>query len=135
MIQAWIRRSASPMCSRSRWLNQPSTCGSAGSSRSPWPAWACGWRPRRLLPKARDRAKDLGIINIAIVCPGATGALIAAPLVSLAGYSALFGATAVVAFAAAIGVWKIKSVRCAPPGQRSRDTGLALFRGFLVRMP
>jgi MFS family permease len=65
----------------------------------------------QVLPKARDRAKDLGIINIAIVCPGAIGALIAAPLVSLAGYPALFGATAVVAIAAAIGVWKIKSVR------------------------
>ena len=31
----------------------------------------------QVLPKARDRAKDLGIINIAIVCPGAIGALIA----------------------------------------------------------
>ena len=64
----------------------------------------------QVLPAARDRAKDLGIINIAIVCPGAIGAVIAAPLVSLAGYPALFGATAVVAVAAAIGVWKIKSV-------------------------
>jgi MFS family permease len=65
----------------------------------------------QVLPKAHDRAKDLGIINIAIVCPAAIGALIAAPLVSLAGYPALFGATAVVAVAAAIGVWQIKSVR------------------------
>src|ERR1700749_3500938 len=64
----------------------------------------------QVLPAARDRAKDLGIINIAIVCPGAIGALIAAPLVSLAGYPARFGAPAVVAIAAAIGVWKIKSV-------------------------
>ena len=64
----------------------------------------------QVLPKARDRAKDLGIINIAIVCPGAIGALIAAPLVSLAGYPALFGATAVVAIAASVGVWRIKSV-------------------------
>jgi MFS family permease len=64
----------------------------------------------QVLPAARDRAKDLGIINIAIVCPGAIGPLIAAPLVSLAGYPALFGATAVVAAAAAVGVWKIKSV-------------------------
>ena len=64
----------------------------------------------QVLPKARDRAKDLGIINIAIVCPGAIGAAIAAPLVSLAGYPALFGATAVVAIAASIGVWRIKSV-------------------------
>src|SRR5207237_725117 len=46
----------------------------------------------QVLPAARDRAKDLGIINIAIVCPGAIGAVIAAPLVSLAGYPALFGA-------------------------------------------
>jgi MFS family permease len=65
----------------------------------------------QVLPAARDRAKDLGIINIAIVCPGAIGALIAAPLVSLAGYKALFGATTVVAIAAAAGVYKIKSVR------------------------
>ena len=65
----------------------------------------------QVLPTARDRAKDLGIINIAIVCPGAIGAAIAAPLVSLAGYPALFGATAVVAIAASTGVWRIKSVR------------------------
>ena len=43
-------------------------------------------------------------------CPGAIGALIAAPLVSLAGYPALFGATAAVAIAASVGVWRIKSV-------------------------
>ena len=65
----------------------------------------------QVLPKAHDRAKDLGIINIAIVCPGAIGAAIAAPLVSLAGYPTLFGATAVVAIGASIGVWRIKSVR------------------------
>ena len=65
----------------------------------------------QVLPEAGDRAKDLGIINIAIVCPFAIGALIAAPLVSLAGYPALFGATAVVAIAASIGVWRIKNVR------------------------
>ena len=65
----------------------------------------------QVLPKAGDRAKDLGIINIAIVCPAAIGAVIAAPLVSLAGYPALFGATAVVAIAASVGVWRIKSVR------------------------
>jgi len=65
----------------------------------------------QVLPSAGDRAKDLGIINIAIVCPWAIGALIAAPLVALAGYPALFGATAAVAIAASIGVWRIKSVR------------------------
>ncbi len=65
----------------------------------------------QVLPTAHDRAKDLGIINIAIVCPGAIGALIAAPLVSLAGYPALFAATGVVALAASVFVWKIKTVR------------------------
>ena len=65
----------------------------------------------QVLPTAHDRAKDLGIINIAITCPSAIGAVIAAPLVSLAGYPALFAATGVVALAAAVFVWKIKSVR------------------------
>jgi MFS family permease len=64
----------------------------------------------QVLPAARDRAKDLGIINIAIVCPSAIGALLAAPLVSLGGYPTLFAATAVVAFAGSVFVWKIKSV-------------------------
>ena len=65
----------------------------------------------QVLPKAHDRAKDLGIINIAIVTPYAIGPAIAAPMVSLAGYPTLFGATAVVGIAAAIGVWRIKSVK------------------------
>jgi MFS family permease len=65
----------------------------------------------QVLPKAHDRAKDLGIINIAIVTPYAIGPAIAAPIVSLAGYPALFGATAAVGVAASIGVWRIKSVR------------------------
>jgi MFS family permease len=64
----------------------------------------------QVLPAARDRAKDLGVINIAIVCPSAIGALIAAPLVSLGGYPTLFAGTAVVAFLGAIGVWRIRSV-------------------------
>jgi len=64
----------------------------------------------QVLPQARDRAKDLGVINIAIVCPAAIGALIAAPLVSLGGYPTLFAGTAVVAFGGSILVWRIKSV-------------------------
>jgi MFS family permease len=64
----------------------------------------------QVLPQARDRAKDLGIINIAIVCPGAFGAAIAAALVSLGGYPLLYGGTTVVAIAASAFVWKIKSV-------------------------
>jgi MFS family permease len=64
----------------------------------------------QVLPAARDRAKDLGVINIAIVCPSAIGALVAAPLVSLGGYPTLFAGTTVVAFLGAILVWRIKSV-------------------------
>ncbi len=65
----------------------------------------------QVLPAARDRAKDLGVINIALVCPSAIGALIAAPLVSLGGYPTLFAGTAIVAFAGAVLVWRIKTVR------------------------
>ncbi|HUA29697.1 MAG TPA: MFS transporter [Streptosporangiaceae bacterium] len=64
----------------------------------------------QVLPAARDRAKDLGVINIAIVCPSAIGALIAAPLVSLGGYPTLFAGTAIVGFLGSILVWRIKSV-------------------------
>jgi len=64
----------------------------------------------QVLPAARDRAKDLGVINIALVCPSAIGALIAAPLVSLGGYPTLFAGTAVVAILGSVLVWRIKSV-------------------------
>ena len=64
----------------------------------------------QVLPAARDRAKDLGIINIAIVCPSALGALLAAPLVSLGGYPTLLAGTAVVGFLGSVLVWQIKSV-------------------------
>jgi MFS family permease len=64
----------------------------------------------QVLPAARDRAKDLGVINIALVGPAAIGAGIAGPLVSFGGYPTLFGATAVVGLLGAVLVWKIKSV-------------------------
>jgi MFS family permease len=64
----------------------------------------------QVLPAAADRAKDLGIINIAIVGPAAIGAAIAGPLVILGGYPTLFAGTAVVAALASIFVWRIKSV-------------------------
>ena len=65
----------------------------------------------QVLPAAADRAKDLGIINIAIVAPGAVGAALAGGLVTLGGYRLLFAGTAVVAILASILVWRIKSVR------------------------
>jgi len=64
----------------------------------------------QVLPAARNRAKDLGVINIALVCPSAIGALIAAPLVSLGGYPTLFAGTAIVAVLGSVLVWRIKSV-------------------------
>jgi MFS family permease len=64
----------------------------------------------QVLPQAKDRAKDLGIINIAIVGPAALAGAISAVLVSVGGYPALFGATAVVAAIGSVLVWKIKSV-------------------------
>ena len=64
----------------------------------------------QVLPAARDRAKDLGIINIAIVGPAALGGGLAALLVSVGGYPTLFAATAAVAACGSIFVWKIKSV-------------------------
>jgi MFS family permease len=64
----------------------------------------------QVLPAATDRAKDLGIINIALVGPTAIGAGIAGPLVSFGGYPTLFGATAVVAILGSVLVWRIKSV-------------------------
>jgi MFS family permease len=64
----------------------------------------------QVLPAAKDRAKDLGIINIAIVGPAAIGPAIAAPITSLLGYPALFGATTIVAALGSILVWRIKSV-------------------------
>jgi MFS family permease len=64
----------------------------------------------QVLPAAADRAKDLGIINIALVGPAAIGAGIAGPLVTLGGYPTLFGATAVVGILGSVLVWKIKSV-------------------------
>jgi MFS family permease len=64
----------------------------------------------QVLPAAANRAKDLGIINIAIVAPGAVGAALAGGLVSLGGYPVLFGGTAVVAILGSVLVWRIKSV-------------------------
>jgi MFS family permease len=63
-----------------------------------------------VLPSARDRAKDLGILNIAIVAPTAIGAAISAPIVYFLGYQALYAVVAVVTLSHALLVWKIKSV-------------------------
>ncbi|HET7014156.1 MAG TPA: MFS transporter [Streptosporangiaceae bacterium] len=64
----------------------------------------------QVLPAASDRAKDLGIINIAIVGPAAVAGAISAVLVSIGGYPSLFAATAIVAALGSVLVWRIKSV-------------------------
>jgi len=64
----------------------------------------------QVLPAAKDRAKDLGIINIAIVAPSAIGAALAGALVTVGSYPTLYAGTAVAAALGSILVWRIKSV-------------------------
>jgi MFS family permease len=66
----------------------------------------------QVLPAAADRAKDLGVINIATALPQVLGPAIAAPIVTyLGGYPSLFGLTAAVTVAGAVAVVRIRSVR------------------------
>jgi len=65
----------------------------------------------QVLPAATDRAKDLGIINIATAAPQVLGPAIAAPLVtSLGGYPTLYAVTAAVTLLGAVLVLRIRSV-------------------------
>jgi MFS family permease len=65
----------------------------------------------QVLPAATDRAKDLGVVNIASAAPQVLGPALAAPIVThLGGYPALFGLTAVVTLLGAVAVVKIRSV-------------------------
>jgi MFS family permease len=65
-----------------------------------------------VLPAATDRAKDLGVINIATAAPQVLGPAIAAPLVTHAGgYATLFVVTAVVTILGGVMVVRIRSVR------------------------
>jgi MFS family permease len=64
-----------------------------------------------VLPSARDRAKDLGVINIANSLPQVIAPAIAAPVVKvLGGYPVLYALAAVVTLAGAVLVNKVKSV-------------------------
>jgi MFS family permease len=65
----------------------------------------------QVLPAATDRAKDLGVINIASSAPQVLGPAIAAPLVThLGGYPTLFGVTAAVMVLGSVLVTRIRSV-------------------------
>jgi MFS family permease len=65
----------------------------------------------QVLPAATDRAKDLGVINIASSAPQVLGPAISAPLVThLGGYTTLFGVTAAVMLLGSVLVTRIRSV-------------------------
>ncbi|MBQ1039892.1 MULTISPECIES: MFS transporter [Micromonospora] len=65
----------------------------------------------QVLPRATDRAKDLGVINIANSAPQVLGPALSAPLVVyLGGYPTLYAVTAVVTLIGSALVVKIRSV-------------------------
>jgi MFS family permease len=65
----------------------------------------------QVLPAATDRAKDLGVINIATAAPQVLGPALAAPMVThLGGYPTLFFVTAAVTLLGGVMVVQIKSV-------------------------
>jgi MFS family permease len=65
----------------------------------------------QVLPTAGDRAKDLGVINIANSMPQVLAPVLAAPLVTtLGGYTSLFMAVAIITLVGAVAVVPIKSV-------------------------
>jgi MFS family permease len=64
----------------------------------------------QVLPSAAGRAKDLGLINIANSGPQVLAPAIAAPLVSLGGYTSLYLAVAVVVVTGSVLVQRIRSV-------------------------
>lgn len=64
----------------------------------------------QVLPTAHDRARDLGLVNIANSAPQVLGPVLAAPLVTLGGYPTLYLAVAAVTVAGAVLVRRIRSV-------------------------
>jgi MFS family permease len=65
-----------------------------------------------VLPKAGDRGKDLGVINIANALPQVLAPALAAPIVAyLGGYPVLYGLAAAFGIAGAVLVYRIRSVR------------------------
>lgn len=65
----------------------------------------------QVLPDPETRGKDLGIMNIATAVPQAAAPLLGALLVFVAGFGGLFIMGAVFAFAGALAVARVKSVR------------------------
>jgi MFS family permease len=66
----------------------------------------------QVLPVAADRAKDLGLLNIASSLPQVVAPVLATPLVTgLGGYPTLYGLSAVFGVVGAVLVYRIKGVR------------------------
>jgi MFS family permease len=66
----------------------------------------------QVLPAVSDRAKDLGIVNIANSAPQVLAPAMAAPIVAyLGGYPVLYALTAVVTLLGGVFVYRIRSVR------------------------
>jgi len=66
----------------------------------------------QVLPAVTDRAKDLGVVNIANSAPQVLAPALAAPIVStLGGYPVLYTVTAVVTLLGGVLVYRIRSVR------------------------
>jgi MFS family permease len=65
-----------------------------------------------VLPKAVDRAKDLGVVNVANTLPQVLAPAIAAPVVThLGGYPVLYGVAAALGVGGAVLVYRIRGVR------------------------
>jgi MFS family permease len=65
----------------------------------------------QVLPAVRDRAKDLGVVNIASSAPQVIAPVVAAPIVrGLGGYPALYALTALVTLLGTVFVSRIRSV-------------------------
>lgn len=65
----------------------------------------------QVLPAARDRGKDLGVLNIASSLPQVLAPAMAAPIVTGLGYSVLYLVAAGIEVAGAVLVYRIRSVR------------------------
>ncbi|MFD5899775.1 MULTISPECIES: MFS transporter [unclassified Streptomyces] len=63
-----------------------------------------------VLPSATDRGKDLGLVNVANTAPNLLAPAIAGPVVSLAGYPALFALSAVLTLGGSALVLRIRAV-------------------------
>jgi MFS family permease len=64
----------------------------------------------QVLPSASDRAKDLGVVNIANSLPQVFAPLLASGILAVAGYAGLFGASALATLIAGIFVVRVRTV-------------------------